>query len=70
MADRTPCVATRCHTCVLKDERMKLRHVRTAPQMAAVRRHRAHLLVKRANKKGIERYITPLEVVPIIPVTP
>ena len=65
----TPCVATRCQTWVLKEDNRKLRHARAAPQMAAVWRLRAQRLVKRAKRKGIDRYMTPLEVVPMIPVT-
>ena len=42
--------------------------VRAAPQRAAGRLLRAPRLVKRANRNGMERYMTPLEVVPIIPV--
>ena len=64
----TPWVAIRCQTCVLNDESRKLRQVRSAPQRAAVCRLRAQRLVKSAKKKGIERYITPLKVVPMIPV--
>ncbi len=67
-AAMTPCVATKCQTWVLKDDTRKLRLVSAAPQRAAVWRLAAHLLEKSANRKGIERYITPLEVVPIIPV--
>ena len=44
-------------------------HVSAAPQIAAVWRLRAHRLENRANRKGMERYMTPLEVVPMIPVT-
>ena len=67
-AAMTPCVATRCQTFVLKDESRKLTHERITPQKAAVRRMRAHRLVKSANRNGIDRYMTPFEVVPMIPV--
>lgn len=61
----TPCVTTKCHTLVLKDDRRKLTQVSTAPQKAAVWRLRAHRLVNNANKMGIERYMTPFWVVPM-----
>ena len=44
-------------------------HVSAVPQRAAVRRLHAHRLVNSANRKGMDRYMTPLEVVPMIPVT-
>src|SRR5277367_2586100 len=42
-------------------------HVSTAPQRAAVWRLPAHRLVNSAKRKGMERYMTPLEVVPMTP---
>lgn len=64
----TPCVTTKCHTFVLKEDRTKLIHVSAAPQRAAAGRLRAHRLANGANRKGMERYMTPLVVVPMIPV--
>lgn len=43
-------------------------HVRTAPKRAAAARLQTHHLVNSANKISMERYMTPLEVVPMIPV--
>ena len=64
----TPCVATRCQTFALKEESRKLTQVRITPQKAAVRRWRAHRRVNIANRNGMDRYMTPFEVVPMIPV--
>lgn len=67
-AAKMPCVATRCQTSVLKEEIKKLVHARTTPQTAVVRRKCAHRRLNAANSRGIERYMTPLEVVPMIPI--
>ncbi len=53
---------------MLNEERKKLRQVSRAPQRAAVWRLRAQRRVKRAKRKGMERYMTPLKVVPMMPV--
>lgn len=66
-AARTPCVATSCHTCVLKEESRKPAQLRTMPPRAVVRRKRAHRRLSAAKRKGIDRYMTPLEVVPMTP---
>lgn len=67
-AANTPCVAISCQTCVLSAESMKLVHASTAPQIAAGRRYLTHRRVNSAKKKGIERYMTPLDVVPMMAV--
>ena len=43
--------------------------VSATPHNAATCRIRAHRLVKSANRKGMDRYMTPLDVVPMTPVT-
>ena len=62
-------MAIKCQTWVLKEDSRKLRQVSTTPQKAAVWRLPAQRLVKSANKKGIDRYMTPLKVVPMTPVS-
>jgi hypothetical protein len=62
-------VATKCQAEELNEDKKKLKQVRATPQRAAIRRILAQRLVNKANKKGIERYMTPLDVVPIIPVS-
>ena len=47
---------------------MKLAHANSVPAIEASWRFRAHRRVKRAKRKGMARYITPLVVVPITPV--
>lgn len=66
-ATRTPWVATRCQTSVAKEETKKLRQARTTPQNAVVRRKRAQRRLNAAKRRGMERYMTPFEVVPMTP---
>ena len=64
---KMPWVTTRCQTSVLKEEIKKLAHASTIPQKAVVRRKRAHRRLNAAKSMGIERYMTPFEVVPMTP---
>ena len=66
-AAMTPCVAIRCHTLVLKEDAKKPAQASSTPQKVVALRYVAQRRVNAAARKGIERYMTPLEVVPTIP---
>ena len=66
-AVKIPCETTRCQALVLKEEAKKPAHASATPQKAAVRRRCAHRRLNAAKSRGMERYITPFEVVPTTP---
>lgn len=67
MAASTPCVTTSCHTCVAKAESRKLTHCMITPAIAACLLRCMNRRLNKEKSIGMDRYMTPFDVVPMTP---
>ncbi len=65
MAQSTPCGAMSCHTCMAKEDRIRLPTVSARPMGPQYGRSRGYR-VRKVKVRGIMRYMIPVRDVPIV----